>query len=424
MAKIDIYTAELVSLSSRLKKISATIADAESMAGSVQRNLDFQVAAKSGIDSGITKARSSLKRQNSKVTTLSKLTEVSNEEFMNADGQMDRKARNIVGKIVMPLINLAHTIQGIFAGGLISHYGMTGNLFLAGGSILGAAAVVPLTGIIRNLFGHHSGSGSSAPGAAGAGFSGAAGVAAGAGLGAVLGSVGTGTLGNTDAPAGSGTAASKPAGNKDTVVTKPAAAANTHSSKKNAESAGMKYFTQGKGYNKYWDGNVWKGADNKDYSYKASLSCGICCDAMVATHFGVDMTPGRLLEANGGNASWNGSGVTKEMAKYGITPGTVARKSDSPEAKLSALDACLADYQNDPAHHSPPMVSIYNKNNKDANHYVLVEGKDSNGNYIIIDPANNERTTLKVNSTGYGQAAADKKGYESVIKNVITWTKK
>ena len=55
---------------------------------------------------------------------------------------------------------------------------------------------------------------------------------------------------------------------------------------------------------------------------------------------------------------------------------------------------------------------------------MLVEGKDSNGNYIIIDPANNERTTLKVNSTGYGQAAADKKGYESVIKNVITWTKK
>ena len=171
MAKIDVYTNELASLSSRLKKISSAIADAESAAANVQRNLNFQVAAKSGIDSGITKARNSLKKQNTKVTSLSNLTAVSNEEFMSADRQMDKKAQNIVGKIMSPTGNIAHAIQGLFVGASLAQYGAVGALFLAGGSIFGAASVVPLAGLIQSLSGNRFGNGTASAGSAAGGHS-------------------------------------------------------------------------------------------------------------------------------------------------------------------------------------------------------------------------------------------------------------
>lgn len=211
--------------------------------------------------------------------------------------------------------------------------------------------------------------------------------------------------------------------NPSSVGTDDSASVNGGSSARNAANAGITYYTQGKGYNKFWNGKVWIGSNGTNYAGKSSKSCGICCDAMIASYFGAKLTPGNLLQANKGSASWDGSGVVKLMKKNGLTKNTItyAKENISQKKKKEKLDKCLEKYKKDPGHNGPPMVSIYNKG-AGSNHFVLVVGKDKSGNYIIIDPANNERATLIVIEKNTGQG--NKTGYKSCIKGIFTWTKK
>lgn len=402
MAKIDVYSGEMSELSARLKRIAGVIGDAEQITGKVQRNLDFQVAAKQGIASGLRSAKVKLQRQSDKVKNLSTLTTVSDEEFRWADGQMDKKARNIIGRILSPATGIIRDLKSFFVGISVSKYQKISSLFMPAGTIITVAGLQALIRRLREIIsGKNTGGG---------------------------GNTGSGNTG------GAQSVTTPPPAEP---VRKPAAV-NTGSSKQNAENAGLTYYTQGKGYNKYWNENVWKGSDGKSYADKLrsvgkdkngnnilkptrSLACGICCEAMIASYFGAQLTPGQLLQANGGSASWDGSGVTKLMKQNGITSNRAVAKTASPQEKISALDDAIENHRNNPGSCAPPMVSIYSKGSG-SNHFVMVVGKDEKGDYIIVDPANNERTTLKALTTGYGKG--NKTGYESVIKGVWTWTKK
>lgn len=215
---------------------------------------------------------------------------------------------------------------------------------------------------------------------------------------------------------------------------------STGSSKGNADQAGLTYYTQGRNikedkngkpyeniYNAYWNYDQWKGADGTDYREKSSVACGICCDAMIASHFGLQVTPGELIQENQkkdvnhyANASWNHAGVTEVMKEHGLTPKKLASLGSSYKMKQDALQECLEKYRKDPKHNAPPMVGIYNYG-EGSNHYVLVAGQDENGDYIIIDPAEDKRTILKTKESGYGGGING--GYQSVIKEIIVWEK-
>lgn len=225
--------------------------------------------------------------------------------------------------------------------------------------------------------------------------------------------------------------------NPSPVSTGDIVSVNGGSSAKNAANAGITYYTQSKKYsnkdNKYWNGKVWIGSNGKDYSDKSSASCGICCDAMIASYFGANLTPGDLLQANGGKASWDGDGVKNLMEKKGLTKNNgITNGNMSQKEKKEKLDECLKKYRNDPGHNGPPMVSIDSKKTvKDkknkityiiSNHFVLVVGKDKSGNYIIIDPAVDGRVTLKVPEEK--NVYTNNTEYTSYIKGVFTWTKK
>ncbi len=148
MAKIDIRTNDMASLSASLKKISSAIADAEKVAAGVQSGLDFQVAAKSGIDSGLSKARKSMRNQNEKVTAMSNLTAVSGEEFANADGQMSKNTQSIIGKMLVTVDNIARSIKNYFSSLWLTQRKDVSDIFMTSGSILGGAALGSLIGKI------------------------------------------------------------------------------------------------------------------------------------------------------------------------------------------------------------------------------------------------------------------------------------
>lgn len=148
MARIDVYTNEMSSLSARLKKISSVIENAEQVTGKVQSNLDFQVAAKADIAGALSKTRKQLRQQKDKIVKMANLTTTSAAEFQNADGQMDKSARSILGKISAPVTGLVHGIKQLFVGAAISRYKAINSIFMP------TAAVITIGGLgelIRRL---------------------------------------------------------------------------------------------------------------------------------------------------------------------------------------------------------------------------------------------------------------------------------
>lgn len=383
MAKIDVYPDELTSLQAKLKTISSLIDDAEQLAAAVQRNLDFEVATKAGIDSGLSKVRKSLNSHSKKVWALSDLAALSGEEFRIADKETGKRSQGIMEAVTITdaaiLSGTAAATQTFLNSVEMSRYKNISDAILTAGSIMGATVLGGWVNVLRNI------------------------------------------LPIKPAEPAAPVKPSEPVKPVQPVkpVSKPVFT-DTKSSCKNAGALGMTYYTQGKGYNKAWNEKAWIGSKGVSYADKRSSACDICCDSMVASHFGIKMTPGDWLQANNGSYKWF-KGAHKAMEQQGLKRNTVATQKMTPKARQSKLDECLAKYQNDPKHNGPPMVGIYNKG-EGSNHYVLVVGKDTGGNYIIIDPANDGRTTLKVTAQETGKGS--KTGYTSCIKDVITWTKK
>ncbi len=153
MAKIDVYTDDMASLSARLKNISSHIADAQKTAANVRRGLDFRVAAKLGIQNNITSAENKLKKQSARVLDLSKAAAVSADEFKNADGQIDKKARNILGKITAVLVSTKDSVKKFFTSLAISRHKAINDIFLTTGAVAAGAGGVGVLAALKRIAG-------------------------------------------------------------------------------------------------------------------------------------------------------------------------------------------------------------------------------------------------------------------------------
>lgn len=151
MAKINVRTNDMNALQARLKKVSSVIVEAEQMAASAQRDLDFQVGAKAGIDSKLTKIRSELKNQSGKVTKMSSITALSEAMFKEADGKMNKQTQGILSKIKDALTNFGKNVTHFFASLLISHHTAVSNIFLTSGGILSSVAIADLIRRLREI---------------------------------------------------------------------------------------------------------------------------------------------------------------------------------------------------------------------------------------------------------------------------------
>lgn len=148
MAKIDVYTSEMSSLSARLKKISSVIGNAEQVAGKVQGNLDFQIAAKADISGALSRTRRQLRQQKDKVIQMAKLTTTASSEFRTADGQMDKSARSILGKITAPIAGAVLGVKDLFRMMPIKRYQSINSIFMPAGTVI---TVAGLGELIRRL---------------------------------------------------------------------------------------------------------------------------------------------------------------------------------------------------------------------------------------------------------------------------------
>lgn len=200
---------------------------------------------------------------------------------------------------------------------------------------------------------------------------------------------------------------------------------NSGSAKGNAENLGMHYYTQGKGYNKAWDAENFRSSEGNDFSRKASVSCGICCDAMLMSYLGVDKKPGDLLQANYDakcygsdgklpSADFNAKGIKNTLAENNLNYNELGNGQGS-------LDKALANWQADPNNVSPPMICITNYP-KMSTHYVIVTGKNPDGSYNIINPSEDGKTTFNV--TAKGSETSTSTSYGSPVRQVVQYSKK
>lgn len=172
----------------------------------------------------------------------------------------------------------------------------------------------------------------------------------------------------------------------------------------NASRVGITYMNQREKDDKY----VY---DSKNYSYKYDVACGINCDSMIASYFGIDdLTPGKLIDANKGSALFDTVAVKKLFGDYGISI-----NSKKSGVGVADLKIALDKYKSDPKNVAPPMVSI----KMPGNHYVIVTDILPNGDYSIIDPNMNSRSVLKVSNS----ISQNKEGYVSPITSVTIFSK-
>ncbi|MDE6971838.1 MAG: hypothetical protein K2P38_01825 [Lachnospiraceae bacterium] len=141
MAKINVYITEMSSLSGRLKQISSLVEEAEQITSKVQSNLDFQVAVREGIASGLSKVRGNLRKQKDKVRNLAELTTVSEGEFRNADNQMDKKTYVTINKVFARLFSRAYGIGPFFSSIAIARHWKINSLFMPAGTIISIAGL-------------------------------------------------------------------------------------------------------------------------------------------------------------------------------------------------------------------------------------------------------------------------------------------
>jgi hypothetical protein len=112
--------------------------------------------------------------------------------------------------------------------------------------------------------------------------------------------------------------------------------------------------------------------------YDSSAGCAVSCVSMALSSIGRDVTPKQICDNNGGSVYmyWGNSGI------FSQTGG------------MTSLDDCLQKYSSDPANYAPPIIKL-----PDRQHYVLITGKNEDGSYTIMDPANSADTVWSGSNT-------------------------
>lgn len=118
--------------------------------------------------------------------------------------------------------------------------------------------------------------------------------------------------------------------------------------------------------------------------YDPTEGCAVSCVSMAMSSMGIDMLPKDVCANN---------------LKSGSNPvymywGNSGKCTNNKEGGTGSLDSALEEYSSNPSNYSAPIIKL-----PDRQHYVLVTGKNADGTYTIMDPANQSNTVWNGSST-------------------------
>ncbi len=125
-------------------------------------------------------------------------------------------------------------------------------------------------------------------------------------------------------------------------------------------------------YSSYWGG----------WASNAGWECGTASISMALSYVGINKTPKNILDV--GTADylpyWGGYGATHSMP---------------------SLSTAMSNYLNGNGKYSPPLIHFANGSYSKDGHYVLLIGKKSSNEYLVLDPYNDSIWTLSTSHSYY-----------------------
>lgn len=209
MAKIDIVTADLHTLSSKLKQTERCLQQAHQMVAAAQGGLSMQVSSRSAISSRMEQAKKKLSLQRAKVGKMSAYSMQAAEEFTDTDRRNGRNLSDLFDNLNRMMGRMAGSVKHFNQSVTVQRYRSVAGIFLAAGSVL---TVSGISGPGHSSGGgrHDGGSGAAAGGVIGAGTQTTENVSA----GQTTGNASIGQTGNT--AGGYGMTAQQPAASTNT----------------------------------------------------------------------------------------------------------------------------------------------------------------------------------------------------------------
>ena len=146
MAKIDIVTADLQSLSSKMKAAEGNVGKARMLVSMAQNSLDIQVASSSAINSRLAGAKKKLTAQKTAVGAMASLTVQAAEEFTRADQGSGRIVNDLFDNLSRALGDMAGSLKNFIQSIVVKKHNQTASVFLPAGSILTGSVISGLLG--------------------------------------------------------------------------------------------------------------------------------------------------------------------------------------------------------------------------------------------------------------------------------------
>ena len=146
----------------------------------------------------------------------------------------------------------------------------------------------------------------------------------------------------------------------------------------NVSCGTIRYITQVTG-GSYFNWNYWPASPFGGYAAPES-ECGTASISMALSYIGISKTPREILEAYNGYTQfigWGGSTHTSMSA--------------------SSISTAMSNYINGKGKYSPPVIHLPGYSS--AGHYVVVIGHISANTYQILDPWNQQVTSMTINGT-------------------------
>lgn len=156
MAKINIVTADLQSLSSKMKQADLHVGKARMMVSMAQSSLNMQVASMSAISSRLSSAKQKLTAQRTAISTMASLTVQAAEEFARADQGSGRIVEDLFNNLFRALGDMAGSLKNFIQSIVIKKHNQVAGVFLPAGSILTGSVISELLGPARGS-GRHDG---------------------------------------------------------------------------------------------------------------------------------------------------------------------------------------------------------------------------------------------------------------------------
>lgn len=132
MAKIDIVTADLQALSSKMKQAEANVGKARMLVSMAQSSLNMQVASKSSISSRLDTAKRKLTTQRTGIGKMVSLTNQAAEEFERADKGSGRIVEDLFDNLFRMLGKMADSVKNFIQSIVLEKHNQVAGIFFAG----------------------------------------------------------------------------------------------------------------------------------------------------------------------------------------------------------------------------------------------------------------------------------------------------